>query len=250
MSVPVDVPVNVPAGAAAPAKRKRSRVSGKGNDDSVPFLTRSGDGWRFQLRVPAALTEDFRLAGLAPIVRASLGPRGRGEARRLARQLATVCDTVFALAAARKDANTMTTMTPQEEDLATQVISTCQAAISRALKQPSQAIGLARGLDAALTSLRLVQTEVDKGTAGARAVVDHADALTRHALTDVLKLSASGSGRCRASPPRCRLSASDPSSGWSSRLEDQAGVQPHGGCHRPRPRPQHELSSPSNNLLP
>ena len=190
MSVPVDVPVNVPAGAAAPAKRKRSRVSGKGNDDSVPFLTRSGDGWRFQLRVPAALAGDFRLAGRGFTVRASLGPRGRGEARRLARQLATVCDTVFALAAARKDANTMTTMTPQEEDLATQVISTCQAAISRALKQPSQAIGLARGLDAALTSLRLVQTEVDKGTAGARAVVDHADALTRHALTDVLKLSA------------------------------------------------------------
>ena len=104
MSVPDDVPVNVPAGATAPAKRKRLRVSGKGNDDSVPFLTRSGDGWRFQLRVPAALAEDFRLAGRGNIVRRTLGPRGRGDAKRLARQLATLCESIFALAAAQKDA--------------------------------------------------------------------------------------------------------------------------------------------------
>ena len=61
MSVPDKVPANVPGAAAAPAKRKRAR-----NDDSVAHLTRAGDGWRFQLRVPAALAEDFRLAGVAP----------------------------------------------------------------------------------------------------------------------------------------------------------------------------------------
>src|SRR5664280_3196363 len=83
-----------------------------------------------------------------------------------------------------------------------------------------------------------------------RRVSDRAQQPPDRAATACAAQAASGSGRCRASPPRCRLSASDPSSGWSSRLEDQAGVQPHGGCHRPRPRPQHELSSSSNNLLP
>jgi hypothetical protein len=166
------------------------RASGEGNDDSLPFLTRSGDGWRFQLRVPAALAEDFRLAGRPNIVRRTLGPRGRGEAKRLARQLATLCESIFALAAAQKDANAMDPLSSQEKDLAHQVIAACQTAIGRALKQPAQAVGLARGLNGALTSLLLVQSEVAKGAAGARAVVDNADALTRNALTDVLKISA------------------------------------------------------------
>lgn len=145
--------LNVPAGAAAPAKRKRSRASGKGNDDSVPFLTRSGDGWRFQLRVPAVLAGDFRLADLAPIVRASLGPRTRGEARRLAHQCAALRQAVFALATAQKDAKLMDPLSPQENELAKQVVAACQAAIGRALKQPAQAVGLARGLNGARTSL-------------------------------------------------------------------------------------------------
>jgi hypothetical protein len=74
-------------------------------------------------------------------------------------------------------------------ELASQVIAACQNSIGQALKQPSQAIGLARGLDAALTSLRLVQAEVAKGESGARAVTANAEALTRHALADVLKLA-------------------------------------------------------------
>jgi hypothetical protein len=49
---------------------------------------------------------------------------------------------------------------------------------------------LAQGLGSALTSLQLVQREVAKGEAGAHAVTVNADALTRHALTDVLKLAA------------------------------------------------------------
>lgn len=40
-----------------------------------------------------------------------------------------------------------------------------------------------------MTSLLTVQAEVAKGDAGARAVVEHADALTHNALADVLKLS-------------------------------------------------------------
>lgn len=167
----------------------RVRATRKANDGSVRHLTRTGDGWRFQMRVPAALAgDDFRLAGLAPIVRASLGPRGRGEARRLSRRLATLCETVFAPAAATKDAN-MDPLSPEENNLAQQVIAACQTAIGRTLKQPKQAVGLARGLNGALTSLLLVQAEVAKGDAGARAVVEHADALTRGALVDVLKLS-------------------------------------------------------------
>ena len=192
MSVPVDLPANVPAsnprGARSTAPANPGRKSrGRGGPT---YVTREPSGWRFQWRLPGALAADFRLAGLAPIVRASLGPRGRGEARRIGRQLATFCDTVFALAAARKDANTMSPMTPEEETLAKQVVDACQTAIGRALQRPSQAIGLAKGLGAALTSLQLVQSEVAKGAGGARAVVDNADALTRNALIDVLKLSA------------------------------------------------------------
>jgi integrase len=65
----------------------------------------------------------------------------------------------------------------------------CQAAISRALSAPSEAIGLARGLDAALTTLRLVETETSKGAAGAAYVRSHAETLTRSALSDVLRHS-------------------------------------------------------------
>ncbi|MDO8875428.1 MAG: hypothetical protein Q8M24_16155 [Pseudolabrys sp.] len=146
-------------------------------------------GWRFQIRLPASLFDnDFRLSGPRAIIRVPLGPRGRGEARRLAQRCATLCQTVFALAAATKEEGTMTTQSQDQQDneLARQVIAACQSAIARAVAQPSQAIGLAHGLDAALTSLRLVQTEVGKGERGARAVVDNAEALTRNALKDVL----------------------------------------------------------------
>lgn len=78
----------------------------------------------------------------------------------------------------------------QQNDLVRHTIDACQNAIAGAVKNPSQAIGLARGLEGALTSLLLVQREVAKGAAGAAAVTANADELTRQALTDVLKLSA------------------------------------------------------------
>jgi hypothetical protein len=163
VSVPPDVPANVPADAAAPAARDRARKRRKGNGGNSHHLTGGTGGWRFQLRVPAALVEHFGLAGRGLKIRASLGPRGRGEAKRLARQLATLCDTVFAMAEAKKDAKAMVDpLSPQEQDLARQVIAACQNAIARAVAQPSQAIGLAHGLGAALTSLQLVQSEGER----------------------------------------------------------------------------------------
>jgi len=62
-------------------------------------------------------------------------------------------------------------------------------AIARALDNPSQAIGLARGLEAALDTLQLVGREVAKGEAGMAAVTANSEALTRSALADVLKLA-------------------------------------------------------------
>jgi len=82
---------------------------------------------------------------------------------------------------------TMKPLDESETALVQQVMNACQQAIKTAVAQPSQAIGLARGLDAALTSLRLVQTEIGKGESGARAVIENADAISRAALKDVLK---------------------------------------------------------------
>ena len=73
--------------------------------------------------------------------------------------------------------------------LAEQVVAACQAAIARAVKQPKSAVGLARSLSSALTSLQLIESEVGKGADGAQAVVTNADALTRQVLTQVLALA-------------------------------------------------------------
>ena len=230
MNVPRDVPANVPDAdgpapaptgvaaeviahvtadvtAEAPPRRSRAgktrkRNARNGNGGTAPHLTRDGDGWRFQIRVPAALIGSrSRVAGASATIRASLGPRGRGEARRLARQLAAICDTAFALAVAKKDAVMTTPQAPDNDDheLARQVIDACQQAIKSAVAQPSRAMGLARAFDGALASLRLVQSEVGKGNAGARAVVERADVLTRGALADVLAHAADPEKRAPSS---------------------------------------------------
>jgi hypothetical protein len=193
MPVPSDVPPNVPLkvspGAPADGPAVESRRTVTSGVKPPPYLIGGPAGWRFQIRLPANLFgDDFRLAGAVPIIRVTLGPRGRGEARRLAQHCAALCRTIFALAAATKEDRTMDTQSHGNHDteLAEQVVAACQNAIKKAVAQPSQALGLAHGLDAALTSLRLVQTEIGKGEHGARAVVDNAAALTRHALKDVL----------------------------------------------------------------
>jgi len=154
------------------------------------YLTGAPSGWRFQLRLSPqffgnGILAGSRFAGSAPIVRATLGSRRRGEAKRLALQLASLCQTICSAATGQP---TMLT-DDSENDLARHVVEACQNAIARAIAQPSQAIGLAQGLEAALTSLQLVQREVAKGDKGAGAVTANADALTRQALTDVLQLS-------------------------------------------------------------
>jgi hypothetical protein len=162
------------------------------------YLTGDPSGWRFQIRLSPQFFKNgidarFGLAGAAPMVRAQLGPRSRGEAKRLAVQLATICQTVSAFAA---DIWKGIPMNPSQIDdrqneLVQHTVAACQNAISRALENPSQAIGLARGLESALTSLQLVEREVAKGAAGAAAVTANAESLTRAALNDVLKLASS-----------------------------------------------------------
>jgi hypothetical protein len=125
------------------------------------------------------------------MVRVQMGPRRRGEAKRLALQLASLCQTICSFAADIWKGTAMDAMQfdDQQNDLVRHTIDACQNAIAGAVKNPSQAIGLARGLESALTSLQLVQREVAKGEEGAAAVTANADALTRQALGDVLRLS-------------------------------------------------------------
>ena len=183
MSVPAFVPPKVPAKI-----RRQNRAAAP---RPPRYLTGDTSGWRFQIRLPANLLGgDFRLAGGPPILRVPLGPRSRGEAKRLAQHLAALCPTICASAAATMETAMTKPLNDNENDLVKQVIAACQNAITRAIAQPSQAIGLARGLGASLTSLQLVQAEVLKGEAGAKAVTANANALARHALTDVLTLAA------------------------------------------------------------
>jgi hypothetical protein len=150
-------------------------------------LTGDPSGWRFQMRLPTGnFGADSGLAGAASMLRAQLGPRSRSEAKRLALQLASMCQAICSAAAGLQA--TMSTSLPGNTE-ERHVIEVCQQAIGRAIAQPSEAIGLAQGLGSALTSPQLVQREVEKGAAGATAVTANAEALTRQALTDVLKLS-------------------------------------------------------------
>jgi hypothetical protein len=71
-----------------------------------------------------------------------------------------------------------------DSDLAKPVLATGETAIGRPVSQRSQALGPARGPDAALTSLRLLPADVGEGDNGAAAVVTNAEALTRRALKD------------------------------------------------------------------
>jgi hypothetical protein len=128
-------------------------------------------------------------AGLAPIIRGSLGPRGRGEARRLARQCAASCDAVFALAITQKENVAMVgdPSNNQPNELVHQVVDACQNVIKNAVAQPKTAIHLAHKLAGSLSTLQLVQSEVAKSKAGAVTIIQHAEELTRGARTDVLK---------------------------------------------------------------
>ncbi len=76
-----------------------------------------------------------------------------------------------------------------EQDLFAKVVEACQAGIAHALADPSEALGFAKALDAALSTLRLVESETSRGEAGAPYVAANAEAMTRSALSDVLRYS-------------------------------------------------------------
>jgi hypothetical protein len=71
-------------------------------------------------------------------------------------------------------------------DLLARVVQACHAAIGTALRNPSEALGVANGLRSALDTLNLVAGETAKGKAGLRGVVGNAGMLTQDALASVL----------------------------------------------------------------
>jgi hypothetical protein len=189
----VTVPGSVPAEVSAKKRAGRARA---GSSRPPRYLTGDPSGWRFQLRLSPeffknGIAAGSRLAGSGRIVRAQLGPRSRREANRLAGQLATLCQTICSFAADIWKGISMdaSQTDDRQNELVQHTVAACQNAISRALENPAQAIGLARGLEAALSTLQLVGREVEKGEAGLPAVTTNAEALTRSALTDVLKLA-------------------------------------------------------------
>jgi hypothetical protein len=141
------------------------------------------------MRLPMPLGGDFGLAASSPIVRAQLGPRSRVEARRLAQQLASLCQLVCTTAQFQ-GLNMEMPLSGPESDLVGQVVEACQRAIAEAIAHPDRAIGFAQGLSSALNSLQMIQSEVAKGGNGAPVITQNADALARSALVDVLKLAA------------------------------------------------------------
>ncbi|SED23193.1 hypothetical protein [Bradyrhizobium erythrophlei] len=54
----------------------------------------------------------------------------------------------------------------KQNELVQHSVAACQDAIGRALENPAEAIGLARGLGAALNTLQLIGLDVQKGEAG------------------------------------------------------------------------------------
>jgi hypothetical protein len=93
------------------------------------------------------------------------------------------------------------------------VVDACQQAIGKALSSPSEAMGIAMGLDSALTTLKLVASEISKGEAGAGHIVEARESLTRGALSNVLALAQdplAAQAALRAAPPLAPAPASMP----------------------------------------
>jgi hypothetical protein len=84
---------------------------------------------------PNLFGDGFGFAKASLSLRVNLGPRGRGEAKRLALQLAALCQTVFAMAAANKETVMIDPQSPSssEGELANQAVAARQSAIARAL---------------------------------------------------------------------------------------------------------------------
>ena len=188
-AVPGDVPVldASTSRGTEPARKRRNQRSA-----APRYLTKTESGWRFQMRLPLLPRfkgPDSDLPSTRFMLRASLGERTRREAERTAQRLATLCRAICSLVNPEGRLMSLGEITPAEADLVASVVAACQEAINRALLAPSEAIGLASGLQGALATLMLVGAEHGKGDAGAKAVVDNAEALTRGALEATLRLA-------------------------------------------------------------
>lgn len=173
--VPANVPAEVPAqdapgATAAPPARKPK------------YLTRTPDGWRFQMRLPVSELQDSFLAKSARTIRVSLGPMAVRKAEILAQQLATLCRITVGMA--RYLGLPMT-----NEDLFDDVVKACTTGIQEIRKHPENAMALARGLGAVHKSLSLVAEEMAKGSEGMPTIVGNAPALVQEGLSRVLALS-------------------------------------------------------------
>ncbi|MGN6488679.1 MAG: hypothetical protein ACTHLT_12805 [Devosia sp.] len=177
-----NVPTNVPADVPTPEGRRPAARAPR-------YLSGDPSGWRFQIRVPARfIRADSFLARPSPILRMRLGALPRKAAEPRAELCAALCRAVFATASGKKETSTMQglSLDNNERDLLEQVMAACQQGIASAIAAPEQALGLARGLESALSTLNLVATERQRGDAGNAAIRAGADGMVREALRGVL----------------------------------------------------------------
>lgn len=185
---------NVPASVSAPQTGKAASAPAPAAASrprrGIPHLSGTPAGWRFQMRVPRHLRKFSFLAAGDSIVRISLGAMPVRRAKTLGRRCALLCSLVFELAA-KELSGTMakSDLETSEADLLKHVIDACQQAIGKALTSPSEALGIAMGLDSALATLKLVASEAAKGEAGAAHIIEASESLTRGALSNVLALA-------------------------------------------------------------
>jgi hypothetical protein len=123
MTVPESISPKVPA------KSRRGRRPAA--PQPPRYLTGDPSSWRFQRRLSPTffgngILAGSRLAGSGGIVRATLGPRRRGEVKRLALQLASLCLTICSFAADTWKGTTMEA--PQFDDRQNELVRNTVAA--------------------------------------------------------------------------------------------------------------------------
>jgi hypothetical protein len=182
MSFPPNVPTDVPKIVPGAGPHRRGRRPPR-------HLSGTPGGWRFQFRLPRhLLASDSTLSKSQATIRKWLGPLPIREAEARAQQLATLCRSAAALVMDNRECVVET----GGENLLGRVVAACQAAIGTALKNPVEALSVAQGLQAALSTLQLVAGETAKGPSGLSSVIDNAPSLTRGALASVLGYAEGG----------------------------------------------------------
>lgn len=188
--VPTNVPADVPGEAPVfgPLEPPVDWRSGRRKNAAPSYLTGSPAGWRFQWRPPrgARFEKTRPTPSNSCIIRRWIGPARRRDAEHTARQLATLCRTIW-IAGSRGGHHLVQNATSRDgSDLLAAIVDACHTAIDKALAAPQEALGLAEGLSGTLATLRLVAGEVAKGDDGIPAVTRNAESLVRDALAGVL----------------------------------------------------------------